>query len=342
MKPSLNSRPADWLSPLNEPVVSVGGSSDGARAAALGSEGTATILDATDGRVGQRWSAHEGGGFRLAWHPERDLLATSGADGKVRWWDPATAALQLEIPGGSAWVEQLEWSPDGRYLAIAAGRQLTLLNADGTVAHVCRNHPSTLAALCWRSDSAQVAVACYGGIYLYEPATGQLKETLLWKSSLLSLAWAPDHRWIAAGTQECSIQIWPLPFKAGGELAMSGYEGKVRELAWHHSGRYLATGGSDQIMVWDCSGNGPSGTTPRILAGHDGRVTALAYQVRGHLLASGDAEGQVRFWNARQPVTLREIQLSGSITALAWARNEQSVVAGTHDGVIALAKAPTS
>ena len=92
--------------------------------------------------------------------------------------------------------------------------------------------------------------------------------------------WSPNQRWIVAGTQELSIQIWPLPFRAGEELAMSGYAGKVRELAWHHGGRYLATGGSEQIMVWDCGGHGPSGTTPRILEGHTERITALAYQAR--------------------------------------------------------------
>jgi hypothetical protein len=39
---------------------------------------------------------------------------------------------------------------------------------------------------------------------------------------------------------------------------MSGYEAKVRSLAWHHSGRYLATDGGQEPMVWDCSGKGPA------------------------------------------------------------------------------------
>lgn len=122
---------------------------------------------------------------------------------------------------------------------------------------------------------------------VYDSETGRVTAELPWKTSLVSLAISPDGRWVVAGTQENSVQIWPLPFREGEELAMSGYDAKVRSLAWHHSGRYLATDGGQELMVWDCSGKGPAGSTPRILEGHPARVSSLAYQKTGHLLASG-------------------------------------------------------
>lgn len=333
-------RPPDWLSQISEPIVALSGSSDASRYAVLGSEGKAVILDAATGQSLRDWSAHSGGGFRLAWHPTQNLLATSGGDGFARLWDPSTGTLLREISGGSAWVEQLEWSPDGQYLAIGAGRSLTVCQAGDEIVHTWKNHQSTVAAVCWRHDGKKLAAACYGGVSVYHPDTGQMEERLPWKTSLLSLAWSPDCRWVVAGTQDLSVQIWPQPFKLGDELAMSGYEGKVRELAWHHSSRYLATGGGVEIMVWDCAGAGPSGTSPRILSGHTAKLSALAYQARGHLLASADGDGGLRVWNVKQPQALLEVRLPSAVTALAWSRNDQSLLVGTHDGSVALVKAP--
>jgi WD40 repeat protein len=122
---------------------------------------------------------------------------------------------------------------------------------------------------------------------------------------------------------------------------MSGYDAKVRGLAWHHSGRYLATDGGQELMVWDCSGKGPAGSTPRILEGHPARVSSLAYQKAGHLLASGCQAGRVLFWNAgKSSQPLRATALAGAVTALTWLPGDTRVVAGCQDGRLALISAP--
>jgi WD40 repeat protein len=242
---------------------------------------------------------------------------------------------------GAAWVEQLVWSPDGSVLAAGAGKGVVLWRAQGGIFHKFLEHRSTVAALAWWRDGSRIAAACYGGVSVYDPGAGDLLEVLPWKTSLLSLAVSPDHRWVVSGTQEMSVQIWPLPFVEGEELAMSGYAGKVRDLSWHHSGRYLATGGGEEIMVWDCGGRGPAGSTPRILEGHLGRVSALAYQSRGHVLASGGQDGLIFFWNAgKSSQALRQIRLTGAVTALAWTPDDLKVLAGTQDGRLALASTP--
>jgi WD40 repeat protein len=198
-----------------------------------------------------------------------------------------------------------------------------------------------VAALAWSADGRSLAVACYGGVSVYDAETGRVTAELPWKTSLVSLAISPDGRWVVAGTQESSVQIWPLPFREGEELAMSGYAAKVRGLAWHHSGRYLATDGGQELMVWDCGGKGPAGSTPRILEGHPARVSSLAYQKTGHLLASGCQGGRVLFWNAgKSSQPLRATALAGAVTALAWLPGDTRVVAGCQDGRLALISAP--
>ena len=329
------SRPPDQVASVPDAVVAVSWSPDGARAVVGGSGGGLWLVDAR-GVVGGTLPGHEGGLFQAAWQPGGALVASAGQDGHARVWDPDRGAEVAAIPGGAGWVEQLAWSPSGEWLAVGAGRCLTLWHRERGVAHVLRDHRSTVSAIAWKPGSGVVGAAAYGGVSLWDASSGARVGSLPWKTSMLSLAWSPDGRWVVAGTQDLAVQVWPQPFVEGGELAMSGYPGKVRELAWHGSGRYLATGGGEQSMVWDCGGAGPAGSTPRILEGHLGRITALAYQHRGHLLASGGHDGLVFFWNAgKSSRALRQSNAGGPVTAMAVSPDDRLLLAGTHGGGLA-------
>ncbi len=335
-------RPAEWVLDLNEPIVALGGSPDGKLIAALGTEGSAWVVEASTGRRLHTFQAHEGGGFRLVWGPSGTSFATAGQDGQVRLWDALTGTQTESLPMPSAWVEQLTVSPAGDRLAAASGKTVCIGRPGGSGwTHTLGGHRSTVAGLAWSVDGRSLAVGCYGGVSVYDADTGRVTAELPWKTSLVSVAISPDGRWVVAGTQENSVQIWPQPFREGEELAMSGYEAKVRSLAWHHSGRYLATDGGQEPMVWDCSGKGPAGSTPRILEGHPTRVSCLSYQKAGHLLASGCLGGRVLFWNAgKSSQPLRATVLSSAVTVLGWLPGDAWVMAGCRDGRLALISAP--
>lgn len=342
--PLLSSAPLrapDWVARIDDAPAGLAWAPDGRRIVVLGSAGRASILDAATGAVRREWTTHEHGAFQVAWQPGGPGFATAGQDGAVRFWHPDHEAATHGVALGPAWVEHLAWSPDGRFLAAAAGRFVVLLDPLGAILHRLGPHRSTVSGLSWRRDSRQLAVSAYAGVELYDAASGERAASLPWKTSLISVAWSPDGRWVVAGTQEMTVQIWELPFQPGEELAMSGYAAKVRELAWHPSGRYLATGGGDAAMVWNCGGDGPAGTAPRLLEGHVGRLTSLAYQHRGHLLASGGQDGSVFFWNAgKASQPLRQVRLGARVTQVAWSHDDSAVAACGQDGSVIVARAP--
>lgn len=338
---SIPLRPPDWQVPLGDPIAQLSWSPDGLTLVAAGVDGRVAVLDVAEGRLRHGYQAHADGLFRAAFSPTENLLATTGQDGAAKLWNPLTGELLHTLSFGKTWVEQLAWSPQGGWLAVAAGKKLRLWQPVTGVVHEFTDHRSTVAALAWRADGQRLATACYAGAEVWEAATGKHVESLPWNTSLISLAWSSDGRWLVAGTQEQSVQIWELPFRPGGELAMSGYAAKVRELAWHYSGRYLATGGGESVMVWDCAGKGPAGTTPRILEGHVGKVNALDYQRAGHLLASGANDGNVLLWNAgKSSNALRQFRLGSPVTEVRWSPDGKRVAIGCHDGSVAVGAAP--
>ncbi len=333
-------RALDWQCNLGDPIAEVSWSADGTRVAAGCVSGTATLMASADGQSQNRIEAHQHGLFRCAFSPSAPLLATSGQDGLAKLWNPDDASPVRQLPVGAAWVEQLAWDPTGNWLAVAGGRKLRLWNPATGVVHESADHRSTVSALAFARDGRRLASACYGGAEVWDVEAGRHLEHLPWKTSLVSLAWSPEGRWMVAGTQELAVQIWELPFRPGDELAMSGYAAKVRELAWHYGSRFLATGGGTDIMVWDCSGRGPAGTSPRILQGHSAKVTVLSYQRAGHLLASGGAEGALHLWNAgKSNSPLRRYGLPAAITAIAWSPDGSRFAAGSRDGTVAVGTA---
>ncbi|HEY7355805.1 MAG TPA: WD40 repeat domain-containing protein, partial [Ktedonobacterales bacterium] len=145
--------------------------------------------------------------------------------------------------------------------------------------------------------------------------------------------------YIATGEQDSTIHFWVV--QTGQDLQMWGYETKALQLSWNHTGRYLATGGSASIVIWDCSGKGPEGTTPQMLKGHTAPVSALAYQPRGALLASGGQDGRVALWPMDQPKRGPLItQMESSITQLVWAPDTPRVAVGTEAGLVVVLGSP--
>ncbi len=328
-------------------IVGLGWSPDGARLAALTGSGALLILDARDGRAAHMLpGAHAVGALAMDW--SAGGLATGGQDGKIRLWNPeeGTARATLEgAPGGRrAWVEQIRWSPDGTLLAATAGKTLRVWNpaAGSEQCLEYSDHPSTLAAFCWRPDSKGIGVGFYGGAALYRLGESDPYEKMLWKGSILSLAWSPNARYVAAGTQEATVNFWKLPYRPADRLNMSGYANKIKELAWDPTSRFLATGGSEEITVWDVSGKGPRGATPKRLLAHTKKVTVLCWQRRGGLLVSGDADGNAALWAPERLLKpLRENWLGGAISAAAWSHDERAVAIGSASGGVMVWDVPS-
>jgi WD40 repeat protein len=231
----------------------------------------------------------------------------------------------------------VKFSPDGLWLAATAGPWLRIWKEKGELVFAEKVLESTVAALEWRPDSAGLAVGGYNGVRLFRLKTGvwatQPYEDLKWKGSVLAVAWSPNGRYIAAGSQESTIQFWKLPYRPGEELAMSGYPTKVRELAWDTDSRWLASGGGEIVTVWDVRGRGPAGTRPRQLEGHTAKVACLRFQSRGTVLASGGRDRRVCVWDLSRPDPYGVVQeWEERISTLEWAPDNRAFALGGDGG----------
>ena len=256
---------------------------------------------AFDGKSGKSaWAghgAHDGGVLAMAIHPSGTTFATAGQDGRVLLWDVAEGRAKQAIDLGLGWVDNVAWSPDGKWLAASCSRQVRAYGADGREAWRSDDHPSTVSAIAW-SGAGELATACYSRVAFFDASTGKLRQKLTWKGSLVSMVLSPDGDIVACGSQDNSVHFWRRSTEQ--DSMMSGHPGKPSALAFDDTGTLLATGGGDRVTVWSFLGRGPEGTHPGFLDLHVQPVTTLAFARRALRLASGGRDGAVVVWSLRK------------------------------------------
>jgi WD40 repeat protein len=235
-------------------------------------------------------------------------------------------------------VNDLAWHRSGVLLAVAAGKNLVLLDRDGSE-KARHGHRATVASVGWTSDGQRVAAGSYGGLWWYN-ADGSASKHFAFGGSVLTVGVSPNGKWVASGNQDASVHCWKL--WSGDDLAMAGYDAKISVIAWDPTSRYLAVGGVGDVTVWDFSGRGPQGTTPAQLVGHTRRIVALSYQPKSSLLWSVGADGRVCLWDPTRKSKRLQCEVQLDIEAVsASMSNDGNSVGGASGEVVRISVALT-
>lgn len=236
-------------------------SPDGRLVAVAQRDGTVDLLDATTFRRESSLRA-EGTTLGLAFSPDGQRLAGSGAGGYVTIWDVQQAETIQSFEGAPFTTSQsIAFSQDGRHVLVA------------NVA----------------SEGGRVP----GGVRMYDVATGE-QEPLRFSLESASIAVSPDGRLVAAAGLAAPSQVHDL--RIGAEVATLDTGDVARTVAFSPDGKLLAVGhfGGGTILL----STDDYQQVGRRMTGQTGRVTALQFSPDGSRLLTGNADGTVQLWDA--------------------------------------------
>lgn len=330
-----------WAAHLDDYAIDLAWSDDGTRLAAASAAGSLSVFATLDGAKLHTLPGHEGGTNCLAWQPGSLLLATGGQDGAVKFWDTAAGQHSATAELGLDWVEHLAWRPQApaggtSTVFAAAGKNLAVLRADGSIAHRFKPAPKTISALAAQPAGGCVAVAYFGGVCLWDTDDFVAQKEFPYGNGIHALVWSPDNKWLVSGNQDPSVHLW-IP-EQDVELHMSGYESKVKHLSFDRSSHWLATSGGREVCVWDCSGAGPEGREPAMLP-HDAPICAVAFQKTHSLLASASNDGVVQLWSPDRKQPLRAtVKMPAAATKLVWSPDDRYLAIGSEQGIVYVLK----
>jgi WD40 repeat protein len=290
----------------------------------LGEEALLMMRDGESARV----AIH--GGAILAAAADGERVVTGGDDGKVVATDAAGASTSVAADPKHRWIDHVAVGPS-RAVAWSAGKQAFVRPAKGAE-HVFEA-PSTVGALAFAPKGFRLAIAHYNGATLWFPnAVGAAPETLAWKGSHLAATFSPDGRFLITAMQEPTLHGWRLADRK--DMRMQGYAARVRCLDWTADGKWLASSGATQLILWPFqSKSGPMGKTPQALAPSEALVERVACHPTDDVIAVGYADGLILI--VRLPdgaEILARKPTAAPVTALAWSDDGRLLAFGTEDG----------
>ena len=200
------------------------------------------------------WAEDEGPWFVAEVSPQRNVLVTGNADGRLVAWqlETQTEIARWESVDSARWG-RIVFAPDGRRFAAAAWDQLEevwifdLDEPDQSWQVAARQ--SKCAA--FHPDGKRLAVAWMDDGRLYEWQTQELLQSFYGHSSTLSdLTFSPDGKTLATVGHDRKLRLWDL---ATGEerYAIVAHRDWVRSVAFDPDGWSLATSGDDKVArIW--------------------------------------------------------------------------------------------
>jgi WD40 repeat protein len=287
----------------------------------LGEE--ALLLAESDGEV-RRMAIHDSAVLSTASDGER--IVTGGDDGKVVLTDLGSSRVLATDPK-HRWIDHVALGPDGAVAwsagktAFAQAKELKSFDA-----------PSTVGGLAFLPKGYRLAIAHYNGASLWFPNAKAEPEKLDWKGSHLGATVSPDGRFLVTTMQEPMLHGWRLVDRQ--HMRMSGYAARVTSFVWTVGGKWLATSGSTQLILWPFqTKEGPMGKQPRLLAPSEHRVAVVASHPRQDIVAAGYEDGMVLLIRIEDGAEiLAKPPGDAPVTALAWSADGTLLAFATESG----------
>ncbi len=291
--------------------------------------GDEALLFVADGGEPQRVDIHAGG--ILAAVADGERIVTAGDDGRIVATAADMTTTTIADDPRHRWIDHVAVAPDGA-VAWSAGREAYFQPRKGgeprlTVA------PSTVGGLAFAPKGLRLAVAHYNGVTLWFPnAAGATPERLEWKGSHIGVTFSPDGRYLVTAMQEPSLHGWRVA--DGKSMRMSGYSARVRSMSWTADGKWLATSGAPELIIWPFGGkDGPMGKQPLMVAPGESKVSAVACHPGSDTIAAGYGDGLILLVRMADGAEILAREPGGSpVSALAWNAAGALLAFGTEDG----------
>jgi WD40 repeat protein len=290
----------------------------------LGEETVILVADHGDER---RLTVHGGGILSAA--TDGIAVVTGGDDGKVFATDAKGDSRLIATDAKRRWIDHVAAGPDGA-IAWSAGKQAFVQS--GKVEPRSIEVQSTVGGLAFAPKGIRLAVAHYNGVSMWFPNAQAAPDVLEWKGSHHHVAFSPNGQFVVTAMQEPALHGWRVVDSK--HKRMSGYSARVRSFAWTTGGKWLATSGSEQLVLWPFQGkDGPMGKQPKMFAAFAVRATVVACHPKQEVVAVGYADGTVLLVRIEDGAeVLGKGPGEGPVTALGWDSAGTLLAFGTEAG----------
>ncbi|XP_060802098.1 autophagy-related protein 16-1 isoform X4 [Amyelois transitella] len=275
-------------------------------------------------KVALRFDAHDGEVNAVKWSPTDRIVATGGADRKVKLWDISKCVIESKgtLIGSNASVMSMDFDASGTLIVGAscdfASRVWTV--NDQRIRHTLTGHSGKVMAAKFLGEPAKVITGSHDRtLKIFDLKSKSCIETKFAGSSCNDLVTSDGAgSTIISGHFDKRIRFWDIRTEMSSNDIM--LQGKVTSLDLSRDSNYLlACVRDDTIQLIDLRMN----TIVRSFSHDSFKVgcdwSRASFGPGGRLIAVGSADGGVFVWNThtgKLETTLKEH--TSAVTAVSW------------------------
>ena len=165
-----------------------------------------------DDFVAQKEYPYGNGIHALVWSPDNKWLVSGNQDPSVHLWIPEQD-VELHMSGYEAKVKHLSFDRASRWLATSGGREVCVWDCSGEGPEgrepAMLPHEAPVCAVAFQRTHSLLASASNDGVVqLWSPDRKQpLRATVKMPAAATKLAWSPDDRFLAIGSEQGIIYV---------------------------------------------------------------------------------------------------------------------------------------
>ncbi len=237
---------------------------------------------------------HLGAVSSVAFSPNDKQIASGGYDKTILISRIKDGRTIFKLQGHKRDVNSLAYSPDGRILASGSmDETIRLWNlSDGSLLSVLKGHRGFVNKLAFSPDGELLAsVGSDGRLIIWGGPRAEKLHTIKNKSSLTAIAFSPNSKWVAVGSDSGQIMIYEA-MTGQSKTKLEGYPNPVSAITFISGNLLAETGKKRGVRLWDLSTASPVSwwKVPK------GTMYTLAYHQEKRILLGGGTMPNLYLW----------------------------------------------
>jgi WD40 repeat protein len=200
--------------------------------------------------------SHHGFVYSVKFSPDGKILASGGADRRIRLWNADTGKIIYTLDGHQEAVRALEFMPNGKIL-ISAGADRTIrfwdLDSKQLLKTIEAHEQAIHAVAISRDGRSIVSGSTDRTVQVRQLGTSTHQILQGHQDGVLTVAISPDGKTIASGSMDGVVNVWDADTK---QLINSfqAHQSAVRSIVFQTNGKFLITASWDRtIEIWRCA-----------------------------------------------------------------------------------------